>query len=309
MGRVNPSNAMKKRLLEANAYSCCVCKKTGIGLNFHHIDGNNSNTTDDNLAVLCVKEHDAHHRPNEYPALEHLDLSSLELMRYKQDWETFVSECKKENPRIIATINVFGSIDNIVGMKLVFQWVDGKIEFERIYQLLDSPFEDWIDNAISEVSRFGKNIKIALVDKPLPIEYCDECKNSISRTIDENMATMITSADWEKVALSTVYINPNQASLAICIFYNTQEPIYSVSIQKSNGKLHISDNKKDEFLYFSKRSSKRVQVVKLIKKILKTWNIHKTFIGTGDEDNPTIINNYDLPICWESNKLHTNRLP
>lgn len=299
MGRVNPKTPMKKRLLEANAYSCCVCKKTGIGLNFHHIDGDNSHTTDDNLAVLCVKEHDAHHRPNEYPALKHLDLSSSELMRYKQDWEAFVSECKKENPQVIATINVYGSIDNVVGMKIIFQWVDGKIEFERKYQLLDAPYEEWIDNALSEVIRLGKNIKVVLIDSPLPIEYCEECKNSISRTIDENMATMITSADWNETALSTIYINPNRASLAISIFYNTQEPIYWVSIHKCNGKLHIKDNKKDELLYFSKRESRRTQVVKLVKKILKMWNIHKIFIGTGDEDNPTKINNFNLPIYWE----------
>ncbi|OYO84347.1 hypothetical protein CG709_15240, partial [Lachnotalea glycerini] len=134
-------------------------------------------------------------------------------------------------------------------MKILFQWVDGKVEFERVYQLLDSPIEEWVDNAISEVIRLGKNIKIVLVDRPLPIEYCDECKNSISRTIDNNIATMVTSADWKETAISTIYINPNQASLAISIFYKSQEPMYSMSIHKCNGKLHILVNKKDELLH------------------------------------------------------------
>lgn len=300
MGRKNPNNAMKKRLLEANAYSCCVCKKTGMGLNFHHIDGDNSHTADDNLAVVCVNDHDMHHRPNEYHTSKHLNLSSDELLRYKKSWETFIAECKKEEPKIVATINVFGSIDNIVGMKTVFQWVNRKIEFERVYQLLDAPFEEWIDNAISDIIRLGKNIKIVLIDNPLPIEYCYNCKNSISTIIDENVATMVTSADWKETAISTVYINPNQASLAICIFYTTKEPIYSVSIHKCNGEIHIHDNKKDKFFHFSERKSKRTQVVALIKKILKMWNISHVFIGTGDEDNPTIIDDFRLPICWEN---------
>ena len=35
-----------------------MCKRTGIGLNLHHIDGDSSNTVEENLAVLCINEHE-----------------------------------------------------------------------------------------------------------------------------------------------------------------------------------------------------------------------------------------------------------
>ena len=99
MGRVAVPPKMANKLYEMNANSCCVCKRTGVGLNLHHIDGNNSNTTEDNLAVLCVYEHDAHNRPAKYPVLRHMDLSEERLRKYKVEWEEFVRECKKDEPQ------------------------------------------------------------------------------------------------------------------------------------------------------------------------------------------------------------------
>lgn len=52
MGRVAVPAKMARKLYELNANSCCVCKRTGVGLNLHHIDGDNSNTTEENLAYL-----------------------------------------------------------------------------------------------------------------------------------------------------------------------------------------------------------------------------------------------------------------
>ena len=94
MGRVAVPAKMAQKLYELNANSCCVCKRTGVGLNLHHIDGDNSNTTEENLAVLCVNEHDAHHRPDKYTSLNHMDLSADRLRAYKTEWEEFVKECK-----------------------------------------------------------------------------------------------------------------------------------------------------------------------------------------------------------------------
>ncbi len=299
MGRKNLSDAMKNRLLEKNAYACCVCKQFGVGLNFHHLDGDSSNTVDENIAVLCVQEHDAHHRPNQYTASKHLDLSVDKLTKYKLDWESFVSECKKDSPNVLATINVYGAIDNIVGMKIVFQWTNGKIAFERTYQLLDKPMDAWIDMALEEVLRLGKNIKVALIDEPLPIEYCEIHRNSISRTIDECVAIMLTNDDWEDEALATIYLNPLQPSFALTIFYKSKEPIYSVFAHKCGNSLHLLDYKKEERLHWSKRSSKSTQVTNLINDLLSKWHIKKIIIGTGDDNNPTIINNLVLPEIWE----------
>jgi len=38
MSHVNPTLSQKQRLLEANAFRCCVCKRSSIGFNFHHIE-------------------------------------------------------------------------------------------------------------------------------------------------------------------------------------------------------------------------------------------------------------------------------
>src|SRR6476659_9458977 len=64
--RVKANEEQRCRLFAANASRCCVCKRSGIGLHLHHINGNPSDTVDENLAVLCVEDHDRHHRPSSY---------------------------------------------------------------------------------------------------------------------------------------------------------------------------------------------------------------------------------------------------
>src|SRR4051794_3347365 len=98
MARVNPTQKQEKRLFEASAFRCCVCKHSNVGLNLHHIDGDSSNTIDQNLAVLCVEDHDKHHRPTKYKArAKHLELGAKRILRLKNSWELFVAEAKKPN--------------------------------------------------------------------------------------------------------------------------------------------------------------------------------------------------------------------
>jgi hypothetical protein len=82
MPRKHISNSLQISLLAANAGVCCVCKTRGVGTNFHHIDHNNAHNEPKNIAVLCVRDHDAHHRPLKYAALNHLDLSAEEIRQY-----------------------------------------------------------------------------------------------------------------------------------------------------------------------------------------------------------------------------------
>ena len=53
-------------------------------------------------------------------------------------------------------------------------------EVKKIYIALDAT-----DKVIDEILRFGKNIKIVLIDEPLGIEFCPNDKVSLSRTLDE----------------------------------------------------------------------------------------------------------------------------
>lgn len=301
MARIPVPKKMAQKLYEKNANSCCVCKRTGIGLNLHHIDGDSSNTVEENLAVLCVNEHDAHHRPSKYPSLNHLDLSAEKISAYKIEWENFVQECKKDEPQVLATINAFGTYENIVGMKIIFQWENGKIIFERCYQQLDGDFDYWTDRALEEIMRFGKNIKVVLIDKPLAIEFCPNDNVSLSRTLDAPAAKKIITNDWKEKSIATVYINPKQASLAIIIFYNN-DAIYSVHMHRCGNKIKYTD-------YKGTRSAKikplrvRKQVNAYVLQIIEKWDVGTVFYGTGDPDTPTLIQECKLPIFWE----HTYR--
>lgn len=274
-----------------------MCKRTGIGLNLHHIDGDSSNTVEENLAVLCINEHDAHHRPGKYPSLNHLDLSAEKISAYKIEWEAFVQECKKDGPRALAMINMFGTHENIVGMKLIFQWENGKIIFERCYQQLDGDVDYWTDKAFEEILRFGKNIKVVLIDEPLPIEFCPNDNVSLSRTLDAPAAKRIIENDWKEKSIATVYINPEQASLAIIIFYNN-DVIYSVHMHRCGNKIKYTN-------YKGTKSAKikplrvRKQVNAYILQIIEEWEVGMVFYGTGDPDTPTIMRECKLPIFWE----------
>ena len=297
MTRVAVPSKMARKLFELNANSCCVCKRTGVGLNLHHIDGDSSNTTVENLAVLCVNEHDAHHRPNKYPSLNHMDLSSERLLTYKKEWERFVQECKKDNPQVLATINAFGTYDNIVGMKIIFQWLDGKIVFERSYQQLDGNLDYWTDKAIEEVSRFGKKIKMVMIDKPLKIEFCHNDKVSLSRTLDEPAARKVIADDWREKSIATVYVNPEQPSLSIVIFYKNEE-IMHIGIQRCGNRIKYIDYKGVKSAKV-KRLNVRKQVNAYIQQLLDRWTVGMIFYGTGNPDNPRLTEKCELPFCWE----------
>jgi hypothetical protein len=109
--RINPNSSQRERLLMANANRCCVCKRCGVGLHLHHIDQDSSNTVDENLAILCVEDHDRHHRPGAYqPSVNHLELSPEEIRKHKRSWEAFVSETRKPFPRVIATLAAYGAM-------------------------------------------------------------------------------------------------------------------------------------------------------------------------------------------------------
>ena len=52
--KIPPS--LERRVLVSNKHCCCICQGDGYGKEvlIHHIDGNNSNNVESNLAVLCL---------------------------------------------------------------------------------------------------------------------------------------------------------------------------------------------------------------------------------------------------------------
>ena len=213
MARVDPTPAQRRRLLNANAHHCCVCKRRRIGFNFHHIDGNPSNTVDENLAVLCVEEHDVHHRPSEYKA-RHCDLRADEILHFKNSWEAFVSEAGKPHPSVIATLSCYGNVELIHSLQLVLQWPDERIEYARSFHLLDGDLDRLTDEVHEELASISPNIKMAVISQPLPVEHCP-CGTGFSRTIKPAVVARLTDPAWATESSCKIYINPAQASLAL----------------------------------------------------------------------------------------------
>ncbi|WP_143467582.1 HNH endonuclease signature motif containing protein [Leptolyngbya ohadii] len=301
MSRKDPTIQQRERLLQKNAGVCCVCKKRGLGINLHHIDGDNSNTIDENLAVLCVKDHDLHHRPHAYSSSSHLELGASEIRELKESWEGFVAEAQKPNSMACAVLTMYGTHSEIHSIQAVFQWANGKIEFERTYHQLDRTAEDCINNLFSQFEWLGTDIKLIIIDEPLPVEYCPCCSSPLKRFLAENQYKRIFHNSWEAESLCAIYINPHQPSLALSLFLEG-EVIYQGALHLCGNFLHYTCSNFEERFPITKRASVRTQVTGIIQEILDIWNPGHIFIGTGDHEDPCLIGNFDLPKFWEKLK-------
>lgn len=295
--RKNLGPKKQKELLRRNAGVCCICREKGLGVNFHHIDGNPSSDNLENIAVLCVKEHDQHHRPQKYITPNHLELGAKEIKRKKEEWEGFVKEASKKNTKVLAVLNIFGNHKNIHLMKLMFQ-LNNKIIIERVYDL-NKPIESWVDNIFDEIDWLGKNIQLVLVDKPLSIEYCSCCQNAFSHIIDSNYVKQLTALDWKEKSICSIYINPKQPSLALTIFYN-KNTILLGSLHKCGDFLHYICNNFEDRKRINRKHDVRKQAISIIQKVLSDWFPGKILIGTGNHEKPQLIKTILLPECWEN---------
>lgn len=300
MTRVNPSDSQKMRLLEANAHRCCVCKNPNLGLHLHHIDGNSSNTVDDNLAVLCVEDHDRHHRPGQYSAtVNHLDLSPTVIAEHKQSWQSFVIEARRETPTVVATLAAYGTEEYIHSLQLVMQWPDERIEYKRSFHLLDANLDRLTDEIVAEARSIGPHVKLISLSEPLSIEHCPCCGTGYSRTIKPALVTRLTDPTWQTESICSIYINPTQASLAISIALRHQH-LFSGSLHLCQGRfLHYANDYYDECIPVRQAPSVRAQASAIIRSVLKEWGPAYILIGTGNPDSPSLIENLDLPNWWE----------
>ncbi len=306
MARKNPTPSQRERLIKLNAGHCCVCKCYGVGLHLHHIDGDNSNTVDENIAVLCVEDHDRHHRPDKYTKAKHTDLDNEKLLEYKLSWEAFVKNAQSPNPTVLAVVNIFGSIEQIHAAKIIFQWPNEKIEFERNFHLLEGNFDYWTSEMFFDVQSIGENIKLTIIDEPLPIEYCPCCGTGYSNTVKEAVVIKMTDPKWDSKSVMSVYINPQYPSLAISLGM-PEKHLYSASLhlcQKTH--FHFVSDYHEERIRVKRRPSIRTQATNIVKKIISEWEPAHLYVGTGEHDNPELIEYLLLPEVWEqrvSNEL------
>lgn len=300
MTRVNPSDSQRIRLFLANAHRCCVCKRPHLGLHLHHIDGDSSNTVDDNLAVLCVEDHDRHHRPTPYLAIaNHLDLTQETIREYKKSWEAFVSNARCKDPIVVATLAAYGTEESIHSLQLVMQWPDESVEYKRSFHLLDANLDRLTDEVIAEVQAIGPHMKLITLSEPLPIEHCPCCCTGYSRTVNSALVTRLTDSTWHTDSVCSIYINPTKPSLAVTVWLR-DDNIFTGSLHLCQGKdLHYMNDSYAERIPLGESPSVRSQASAVVRSILMEWAPAQTFIGTGHPDSPDLIDKIELPQCWE----------
>ena len=288
-------------LAQKNAHMCCVCKAFGIGLQLHHIDGDHSNTVDDNLAVLCVADHDAHHRPDHY-RVRHVELGTERIAKHKREWEEFVAEAARPKPRLLATISAYGTADALHSAKVAFQWTDGRIAFERVYHLHTGTIDDWTTDIAEEVVRVGRRILLVMLSEPLDVDHCPCCRRSLSNVIDRGYGLRRVAPNWQTDSVCTIYINPEHARIAV-LFFLEQRQIFSGQLHLCGGThLHFHCEDYDELVEVKRWPSVRAQASRLVRNLLRDWSPARTFIGTGDHTCPRIIEDLYLPWCWEQQR-------
>jgi hypothetical protein len=241
--RKNPTDSMRKNLLRKNLDVCCVCKQPG-GLELHHIDGNPSNTVEENLAVLCVRDHDKEQRPHQYKEVQHTDLSPDRIRRYKESWEACVDEVSKPNPEVLCFVHCYGVGETVQALRIAFQW-GGQIVLERMIYPTDYPPQLWMDEAIKFRNWLGKHIQIVVEREFLPIEYCENClskKREKPGCLDPKLYGSITKKytdpTWDTDSYVSIYIDPYKPFLTFGVVLRN-EVIHGVCIYKQGKNISV----------------------------------------------------------------------
>jgi len=80
--------AIETDLLYKSHHTCSICNINGIAVHIHHIDGDTTNYSDDNLIVLCLVCHDRVEKEGKLGR----KFKKFELLQYRSDWEQKVKQ-------------------------------------------------------------------------------------------------------------------------------------------------------------------------------------------------------------------------
>lgn len=314
MARVRIPSQIRRSLLDANRGVCCVCKKRGAGVNIHHIDEDPSNNDPANLAVVCVRDHDRHHRPNAYVDT-HPELTVDRLRHFKNQWERTVASVDAGDGLVVALAHWHGQADGMFAVRVDFQ-LGRELVLERLWHVTEAAEDTLLSWVIEEVAWLdGPNdpehlgVRLAVIDEPQPVDYCSHCAHggSYGRTLDPAYYAMITNPTWREEALASVYVNPGFPSLAVVIFAAPgamEDDVHHWSLHRCGKFLHVQD-KGDERFPIKRRASVRTQVTELVLDLLfNQWQISpdRVIVGTGDPDKPDIVDDLVLPVFWEGRR-------
>ena len=94
-------------ILFTQNHTCCVCREPGKAVQLHHIDENPTNHSPENLAVLCLEDHERTQSRGGFAK----KLLAPEITRYRDDWIERVKNRREEaDNRAIAAMAATNTI-------------------------------------------------------------------------------------------------------------------------------------------------------------------------------------------------------
>lgn len=93
MARKRISDELAAQIMFDSKFKCCICEDGSRGDQIHHIDGNSSNSTYDNLAFLCLKHHADASEKNEMRR----KISARAVRKFRENWYKKIREERNIN--------------------------------------------------------------------------------------------------------------------------------------------------------------------------------------------------------------------
>ena len=90
---------------------------------------------------------------------------------------------------MLAALSAYGTVELIHSLQLVLQWPDETIALKTSYHLLDGNLDRLTDEVFADLASIGPNIKLALINEPLPVEHCPCRGSGLSRTLKPAVVT------------------------------------------------------------------------------------------------------------------------
>lgn len=155
---------IERRVLLQNRHCCCICQVDGYGKEvlIHHIDGNNRNNVESNLAVLCLV-----HASIADAGLKHGKLGAGKKLKpdsvrqYKKNWQN-KADLERQHRKEALTLRAKKQLE------ILYKFEINKTKY-FILSLKDNDRRvkeafDYFDQLVIEEYISGVNIRIILID-------------------------------------------------------------------------------------------------------------------------------------------------
>jgi hypothetical protein len=145
--RVPIPTEIAAKVLVAHDRTCCVCQERGKRVQIHHIDENNSNNDEANLAVVCFDCHDQTMRKGGFGR----GLDAAQVMQYRDEWIARVAANKQKADAVLLQKQI-GVID--AAGKTSKEWQQpGDIEMTAYIESLPDTMQRAYELAMPEWNR------------------------------------------------------------------------------------------------------------------------------------------------------------